>query len=294
MTQVHDEMNGIRSNGEMCRHDIQISYRNLLNSRNSMVCRHCGQPLRFAKPWHILSRVPYYLFLAAMVGAVLTQGRGNKTAFGTSLIVIFGSLAAYLLLNFLIMKFAPKELDEDLIRLRKEREEEAEKARIAKAHEQQDMSEEQKELEALYRHYEELNREREEQERAERIAQGLPTDENLSGSGAAESAESVNIVSKEAPEVWNCEHELKKSWRNYMPGTTDFVCDKCGASLTFPENVKRTMNIIYTLIMLLMFIPFMNMKVDFLFFTLLVLGVFFVMLVIQLILMRRVKLIPKE
>lgn len=256
-------------------HRTRGSFGELLRTNGRFTCRECGQPIRFAKAWSIAARVWYYLFLAALIFQVF----GNRSAEYSQIIrntaLLLGFLALYLIGAFIMHRKGEFELDEREAQARAQAEQ-AQAEEKAEAQAPAELSEEQKELQALYEHYAKLNAEQE-------------------GAGAAAAAEAGAAVAAEGavkaqPEA--CAHVTAKSWKNYVPGMMEFRCAKCEARLSFAPELKKRINLMFMLLSLVMLYPMMDMeRVSFWMFSLIALGVVVVATLVQVLLVKKAKLL---
>jgi hypothetical protein len=92
-----------------------------------------------------------------------------------------------------------------------------------------------------------------------------------------------------------CDHTPVNTWKNYIPSKYDFTCDKCGKPIVFAPPVKKRMNILLLVVVLVILMPSsINLSVDFWKFGLLSLLVLVIGVAIQFFFVRRGPFVDKD
>jgi hypothetical protein len=235
-----------------CRHKPIVKFKHLFARNPEYSCRNCDVRIELKSSFKTILKVINALFLMIVVFRAFKGSGADGTLEGmlVSMGIIVAMAAGYLLFVYLIIRYGPYE----------EVQEEPEPAEASVENieagadtsgqsselttddvQEQNYSEEQKQLMEMYAAYEKLAREKE----------------------AAEGKADLK-PSEPLPEAPPCNHVPVKSWKNYMPSKMDFECQNCGEKITFSATRKRSMNLIFLAIMVIILMPsFSNFSMEF-------------------------------
>ncbi len=268
-------------------HRPQFKFAQLMSLREGFICESCEEPLRFTKKWYIVSRVWYYIFLGFLIYSVLSQKDPGSEAMVRNFITIIVSLVVYLIVAAVIHRMATYEIDERIQEAKAAAEARLTAQKTAEQASTTPLTAEQEELQALYKHYEELN--------SNKSAEDSAVFAEMSAQPVTEAApkETVDeIPTRVKGKEEFCVHEVGPGWRNYLAGTMEFDCAKCGKRISFTAQVRRSYNLVLMSITLLMLIPMLMMeKVSFSLYFLITLGVLVLATIVQYLLVKKA---PKE
>lgn len=243
------------------RHRYDISFGSLFKRRPVYTCSECGQKL---KPIKVVEIINLFLFYGLIIGIVLSpdfkemfQGDMRQT------LSIFGKFAiylvVYLVIRFLLARFAPLEAVQEPIKKKTAEELRVEaEAKQAEQAAAEAKAAEREALQAMYREYEEAARAAESDDAADADADGeTTTAEPAAGTtevgATAEEAGAEVTSARPTPQAQACRHRLKESWKNYIPGKQMFYCRECGE----PLKLSKAQNNIVMMAFLVSFIMFL-------------------------------------
>lgn len=216
-----------------CNHHPVITFKVLFARNATYICKDCGATIELTARFKTISKIINgltigFLVYQAFKGSGATSGTAGST---NSTAIYFGTMgavvAAFLLVQILLLKFAPFEE----VEAKEDTSEPAENADTTKQAESKPTGEaggdnsqytaEQLELMALYDSYVKQNAE----------------------DGTEDPSAPAKVVEAPVPEEI-CIHTPAKNWKNYVPGVYDFKCENCGKTITFSVARKKKLNLI--------------------------------------------------
>lgn len=227
-----------------CRHTPIVKIKHLFARNPEYICRDCNARIELKGAFKIAIRVINALFLMIVVYRAFKGSGGDGTIEGflISMAIIIAMAVGYILLMYLITRYGPYEEIEEELEIDETPDSEMTKdADITSQSllsgkdetiENQDYTEEQQQLMEMYAAYEKQALERE-----------------------AAQNEIVQKENKPVSEPSVCKHVIVKSWKNYIPSKIDFTCQKCGEKITFSASRRRSMNLVFLAVMVIILMP---------------------------------------
>ena len=236
-----------------CRHTPIVKIKHLFARKPEYVCRDCDARIELKAPFKTALKVVNAIFLMIVVYRAFKGNGADGTLEGlmVSMGIIVAMAAGYLLLMYLMIRFGPyeevyeepdpEESTDTSLPDKTDISDQSSELADNETVDDQNYTEEQKQLMEMYAAYEKQAREKE----------------------AAE-GKLVQQESEPLPDLPECNHVPVKSWKNYMPSKMDFVCQHCGEKITFSASRKRSMNMIYLAVMVIILMPsFSNFSMEF-------------------------------
>lgn len=250
-----------------CKHHPRSQIKLIFARKPQYVCRVCGEPIEMARQTRNLNRVMNTVFVALLLFKALSTGRGEPSVrqmlidFG----ILLGMVLLYVLAFFLLLRFGQFE---ETVPAEAAPAEEPPAEELPPAAAKPQYTQEQLDLMALYDAYEK-------QAGAEGTAS--PTRQDRV-------ADQPPMAHPEAA----CAHVPAKNWKNFIPSHYDFTCANCGQKITFGIRTKRSMNMAFLGVMVVILMPtFNNFNIKFWQYALLTLGTLLVASVVQYVFVRK-------
>ena len=211
-----------------CHHQPIFNIKFIFSQKPKYICRNCGAAIEMTAQFKTISRVINIALVAVMVLMVFNSSQ--ITVAGLSPIVsymgaIFIIVLIYMLLSILLIKFAKYQ--------------EIEAEETPAAHEEQETPIDKPQYSA---------------EQLEIMMMYAQIEREARGESDTESLPDVSIVQEKAAEEI-CEHQPVPGWKNYIPGKFEFVCANCGKPIVFKATIKRNINLLFLVIMVLILMP---------------------------------------
>lgn len=223
-----------------CNHHPAITFKILFARNATYTCKDCGAPIEMTSRFKTISKIINGLTIGFLVyqafkgsGTTKAGTTANPNATAIYFATMGAVVAAFLLVQILLLKFAPFEEVEakedtsdpsgtaDTADHADHADHAENKTTGAAAGGNSQYTAEQLELMALYDSYVKKNAE----------------------DGTEDPSAPAKVVEPPVPEE-KCDHMPAKNWKNYVPGVYDFKCENCGKTITFSVARKRKLNLI--------------------------------------------------
>ncbi|MGI6546625.1 MAG: hypothetical protein ACOX2M_09480 [Fastidiosipilaceae bacterium] len=208
------------------KHEYKIEFAHLINRNPEYVCKKCGAKLRPVMGIRIVEKIAFYVMLAIILFSTdLGKSTTDQPQSNTTLIwlaKIVGGLLFYFVVRLILARFGHVEPIPEPIAVKVELTEEQKAEKIAQEEElnkrQEEISTEKQALVDLYKQYE-----------TDRPEEDV-------------SAPSETHIEEDTGPV--CEHKLKQTWKNYIPGKQTFTCLNCESKLKLTKKQSNVINIV--------------------------------------------------
>lgn len=211
------------------KHRHQTTLANLVARDPVYICTECQAKLRPVQAVRVIEKFAFYIMLAGILFSTdLNKPQGAEPVPNATLIwiaKIVASILFYVIVRLILDKFGKVEVISEPVSVKvdlsdeEEAEHEAEQADLERRKEE--ISAEKQALIELYQQYE-----------------ASYMKDNPEEAALLKAAEERT---EEEAAVPACEHQLKQTWKNYVPGKQTFTCKKCGSKLFL---TKKQNNII--------------------------------------------------
>lgn len=205
------------------KHRYPVSLTQLIQRNPVYKCEICGMSVQPVMAVRIIEKFAFYIMLAVVIFSTGPLNGPDQPPDSTGVFIakIVGSVAFYLLVRIILAKVGKVEPVPDIASVQVELsgEQAAEQAEELRQR-QEEISQEKQALIDLYKQYESAYFEEHPEEFADKPAHTQP--------------EVVEPV---------CEHKLKQTWKNYVPGKQTFYCEKCGAKLYLSKKQAQIINV---------------------------------------------------
>ncbi len=213
------------------KHEYKIEFAHLINRNPEYVCSKCGVKLRPVMGIRIVEKLAFYIMLAIILFSTdLGKSTADQPQSNTTLIwlaKIVGGLLFYFVVRLILARFGHVEPIPEPIAVKVELTEEQKAEKIAQEEElnkrQEEISAEKQALVDLYKQYETAH------------------DADHSEEDASAPSEIAHIEEDDGPV---CEHKLKQTWKNYIPGKQTFACLNCDSKLKLTKKQSNIINIV--------------------------------------------------
>lgn len=227
-----------------CDHKAKFSFRQVLSRIPEYTCKKCGEPVAMAPNTKKILSAINIIFIILLVGVAIG---GSQLGYGLAgfILYLIGMLvlfALFMLANALVNMYGTFL---DIPRPGKTEKVNEETVKSEPPVDTSGFTEEQRHIMELYNTYAKKN------EGADDVTPAGDNSVNSSGtpSYASSSARTTSATqTKEHVIEDHCEHKPRMTWRAYLPGNNEFICEKCEAPIVFQEDRKRVLNIILIII----------------------------------------------
>lgn len=227
-----------------CDHEAKFTFRQVFSRLPEYTCKKCGEPVAMAPNTKKILSVINIIFIILLVGVAIggSQLGYGMVGFILYLIGMLILLALFMLLNALVTRYGTFL---DISRPGKTEKNNEETAKSETPVDTSGFTEEQRHIMELYNSYAKKN------EGTDDVTPAGDDSVNSSGTPTYTSS-SARVTSavqtKEHVIEDHCEHKPRMTWRAFLPGNNEFICEKCEAAIVFQEDRKRILNIILIII----------------------------------------------
>jgi|GEM_PF-3843516 len=223
-----------------CDHKAKFSIRQVFSRVPEYTCKKCGETVSMAPKTRAILQLVNVIFIVLLVAVAIG---GSQIGYGMEGFVLYFIgmvivLALFMLTNALVTMYGTFL---DIAGPGASSREPTDTKKTETPVDASGFTEEQRHIRELYESYAKKNEGTGDD--APNANESNPTT-YASGSGRSTSA----MPAKEHVQEDLCEHKPRMTWRAFLPGNNEFICEKCEAAIVFQEDRKRILNIILIVI----------------------------------------------